>query len=226
VNNGVLLFFTVILWKLMNSHFGDIGIQARRHLSRRDPILREVIRLVGPLTLQHNPDGFAVLVHSIISQQISTKAAAAIRTRLGGLLEPRGITVAGLRKASDESLRVAGLSAAKIRSLRHLADKVYWGEVGLYNLDRLSDEEVIDLLIPLHGIGPWTAQMFLIFSLGRPDVLPVADFGLRAGVQRQYKLRKLPDRDRLTELAEAWRPYRSIATWYIWRSLGAVPQSG
>jgi len=210
----------------MNNHFTDVGKLAGRHLSRRDPILREVIRLVGPYTLRHNPDGFAVLVHSIISQQISTKAAAAIRTRLGQQLGPRGITVASVRKASDEKLRAAGLSTTKIRSLRDLTDKVKLGEVSLDDLDGLTDEEVIDCLIPVHGIGPWTAQMFLIFSLGRQDVLPTADFGLRVGVQRQYKLRKLPDKNRLMELAEPWRPYRSIATWYIWRSLGAVPQSG
>ena len=209
----------------MNNHFTAIDGQARRHLSRRDPILREVIRFIGPCTLQHNPDGFAVLVHSIISQQISTKAAAAIRTRLGNLLGPKGVTLSGLRKASDQMLRAAGLSAPKVRSLRDLADKVHWGEVALGGLDRLTDEEIIDLLVPVHGIGPWTAQMFLIFSLGRSDVLPVADFGLRAGVQRQYKLRMLPDKNRLMELGEPWRPYRSIATWYFWRSLGAVPQS-
>ncbi len=210
----------------MNNHFAAIGIQARRHLARRDPILREVIRLIGPCTLQHNPDGFAVLVHSIISQQISTKAAASIRGRLLNFLGPRGITVAGIRRAPDQKLRAAGLSAAKIRSLRDLADKIHHGEVPLDALHQLSDDEVIDCLLPVRGIGPWTAQMFLIFSLGRPDVLPVADFGLRVGVQRQYRLRKLPDKSRLTELAEPWRPFRTIATWYFWRSLGAVPQSG
>jgi len=210
----------------MNNHFSTIDFQARRHLSRSDPILRNVIRLIGPCTLKHNPDGFAVLVHSIISQQISTKAAAAIRIRLGNLLGSKGVTLSGLRRAPDEMLRAAGLSTPKIRSLRDLADKVHWGEVALGGMDQLTDEEIIDLLMPVHGIGPWTAQMFLIFSLGRPDVLPVADFGLRVGIQRQYKLRKLPGENRLMELAEPWRPYRSIATWYFWRSLGAVPQSG
>jgi DNA-3-methyladenine glycosylase II len=166
------------------------------------------------------------LVHSIISQQISTKAAAAIRIRLGNLLGPKGITLAGIRKASDDKLRAAGLSINKIRCFRDLADKVHRGEVPLDNLDQLTDEEIINCLLPVCGIGPWTAQMFLIFSLGRPDVLPVADFGLRVGVQRQYNMRKLPDKDRLIKLAEPWRPYRSIATWYFWRSLGAVPQSG
>jgi DNA-3-methyladenine glycosylase II len=199
--------------------------QARRHLSRRDPTLRELIRPIGHCTLRHNSDGFAVLVHSIISQQISTKAAAAIRGRLIASLAPAGITVAGIRKARDLQLRQAGLSATKIRSLRDLAEKVHHGHVPLDKLPELSDEEIIECLIAVHGIGPWTAQMFLIFSLGRLDILPVADFGLRAGVQRHYKLRKLPDKDRLHKLSEAWRPFRSIATWYIWRSLGGVAQS-
>ena len=210
----------------MDNHFSTIDPHARRHLSRRDPILREVIRLVGPCTLQHNPDGFAVLVHSVISQQISTKAAAAIRARLGNLLGPKGITLAAVRKASDDKLRTAGLSTPKIRCLRDLADKVHRGQLPLDDLHQLTDEEIINCLLPVCGIGPWTAQMFLIFSLGRPDILPVADFGLRVGVQRQYNLRKLPDRARLIKLAEPWRPFRSIATWYFWRSLGAVPQSG
>jgi DNA-3-methyladenine glycosylase II len=95
----------------------------------------------------------------------------------------------------------------------------------LDHLHELSDEEVIEYLVAVNGIGPWTAQMFLIFSLGRLDILPTADFGLRAGVQRHYKLRKLPDKNRLHRLAEPWRPFRSIATWYIWRSLGGVPDS-
>jgi len=199
--------------------------QARRHLSRRDPILREIIRVIGPCTLRHNPNGFAVLVHSIISQQISTKAATAIRNRLWAALGPLGLTPARLRKASDSKLRLAGLSAAKVLALRDLAHKVHQKHVPLDDLHELSDEEVIECLLPIRGIGPWTAQMFLIFSLGRLDILPVADFGLRAGVQRHYKLRKLPNKDRLHKLAEPWRPYRSIATWYIWRSLGGVAQS-
>ena len=210
----------------MNAEFTKIFHKARRHLSRQDIILREVIRLIGPCTLRHNSDGFAVLVHSIISQQISTKAPTAIRGRLLASLGPTGITAASLRKAPDSKLRMAGLSAAKIRSLRDLTDKVHRGHLPLTTLHELSDEEVIDCLVPVHGIGPWTAQMFLIFSLGRLDILPVADFGLRAGVQRHYKLRKLPNKDRLHKLAEPWRPYRSIATWYIWRSLGGVAQSG
>lgn len=209
----------------MSTDFTAICHQARRHLSRRDPTLRELIRLIGPCTLRHNSDRFAVLVHSIISQQISTKAASAIRGRLLASMGPLGITAASLRKATELKLRKVGLSTPKIRYLRDLADKVHQGHVPLDHLHELSDEEVIEYLVAINGIGPWTAQMFLIFSLGRLDILPAADFGLRAGVQRHYKLRKLPDKNRLHRLAEPWRPYRSIGTWYIWRSLGGVPDS-
>jgi DNA-3-methyladenine glycosylase II len=199
---------------------------ARRRLARRDAVLRRLIGLVGPCTLQHNPDGFHVLVRSIISQQISTKAALAIGGRLQEALGKAGITAAALLRASDETLRGAGLSAGKVRSLRDLAQKVHDGTVPLAEFPDMPDEDVIARLVPVHGIGRWTAEMFLIFCLGRLDVLPVADYGLRAGVKREYALEELPDRDYLVTLAEPWRPYRSVGTWYIWRSLGFVPQSG
>jgi DNA-3-methyladenine glycosylase II len=199
--------------------------KARRHLARRDPVLRQIIRTIGPCTLRPNANRFGVLAQSIISQQISTKAATAIRNRLIVSLGPKGITVAGVRGASDEVLRGAGLSAAKIRSLRDLADQIYQKTLPLAGLHAFPDAEIIEHLVPVRGIGIWTAQMFLIFSLGRLDVLPVADFGLRNGVQRLYGLSDLPGKAQLEELAEPWRPYRSVATWYFWRSLGGVPQS-
>jgi DNA-3-methyladenine glycosylase II len=199
--------------------------KAQRYLSRRDAVLKRLIRLVGPCTLRHNPDRLAALVQAIISQQISTRAAASIRNRLEQALAPKGITAARLLQASEQELRAAGLSGAKARFLYDLADKVHHGIVPLADLDDLPDEEVIARLLPVKGIGKWTAQMFLIFSLGRLDVLPVDDLGLRVGMQRHYDLPEVPDRGRLEELAEPWRPYRSIATWYLWRSLGFVPQS-
>jgi DNA-3-methyladenine glycosylase II len=199
--------------------------KARRHLARRDPVLKRLIAAIGPCTLRYDPDGFAELVRSIIAQQISTRAAASIHARLLQALGRRGLRPAALLALSDEELRGAGLSASKVRSLRDLAGKVREGHVPLRRLPELTDEEVIALLLPVRGIGRWTAQMFLIFSLGRPDVLPVDDLGLRAGVQQAYRLAELPDRVSLTELAEPWRPYRSVATWYFWRSRGFVPQS-
>lgn len=200
--------------------------KARRHLAKRDPVLKRLVADVGPCTLRHDgSDRFGLLVRSIISQQISTKAAISIRTRLEGLLQPHGITPDAILQAPDELLRSAGLSSGKTKSVRDLAEKVHHGHVPLQNLHDADDEEVIARLIPVHGIGRWTAEMFLIFGLGRLDVLPVADLGLRVGVQKQYRLRKLPEKDRLIKIAEPWRPYRSIATWYFWRSLGNVPQS-
>jgi DNA-3-methyladenine glycosylase II len=199
--------------------------KAQRHLARRDAVLKRLIARVGPCTLWFEPDGFAALARSIIAQQISTKAAASIRARLEQTLAPRRLSAAGILAASDEALRGAGLSAAKARSLRDLAEKVRDGTVPLKRLHTLPDEEVIARLVPVRGIGRWTAQMFLIFSLGRLDVLPVADLGLRVGVQRQYGLSEPPPPATLEELARPWQPYRSVATWYLWRSLGFVPQS-
>lgn len=199
--------------------------KARRSLARRDPILKVVMKQVGVCTLVPNTDYFGLLVRSIISQQISTKAAKAIHTRLGEALQPKGILAPTILKASDELLRGAGLSANKTRCLRDLADKVHTGAVPLHELPDLDDEEVIQRLIPVRGIGRWTAEMFLIFALGRLDVLPVDDYGLRAGVQRHYGLAELPKKAELTQIGEAWRPYRSVATWYFWRSLGPVPGS-
>jgi DNA-3-methyladenine glycosylase II len=200
-------------------------VKARRHLARRDPVLRRLMAHVGPCTLRHEPDGFAALVRSIVSQQISTRAAASIHARLLQALGRRGLRPGALLALSDEELRGAGLSASKVRSLRDLAEKVHTRAVPLRRLPDMTDEEVIERLLPVRGIGRWTAQMFLIFSLGRPDVLPVDDLGLRAGVRQVYGLPALPERAALEGLAEPWRPYRSVATWYFWRSRGFVPQS-
>lgn len=199
--------------------------KAQRHLSRQDAVLKSLIGRVGPCTLQHNPDGFAVLARSIVSQQISTKAALAISGRLLKELGRSGLRPRALLKLTDEQMRRAGLSAMKVRSLRDLADKCVAGEVPLKKLPDMSDEEVIEKLLPVRGIGRWTAEMFLIFSLGRLDVFPMGDFGLRAGVRNQYGLGDLPDKATLTRIGEVWRPYRSVGTWFIWRSFGSVPQS-
>jgi DNA-3-methyladenine glycosylase II len=198
---------------------------AQRHLARRDPVLKRLVRLVGPCTLWFEPDGFAALVRCIIAQQISTKAARSIHDRLAAALAPAGVVPPAVVTASDETLRGAGLSAAKARSLRDLAERVHGGGLSLDRLHELPDEDVIGQLVPVRGIGRWTAHMFLIFSLGRLDVLPTADLGLRVGVQRQYGLAEPPDPAALEELARPWQPYRSVATWYFWRSLGVVPQS-
>lgn len=200
--------------------------KAQRHLARRDPMLKQIVKAVGPCTLRHDSDGFAALVRSIISQQISTKAAASIRARLEEALKPNGLTPRAVLRQTQEQLRSVGLSAAKARSVHDLAEKVTSGLVPLAKLSELADEEIIERLLPVIGIGRWTAEMFLIFSLGRLDVLPVTDLGLRSATQRIYHFSELPGTAALMEVAEPWRPYRSVATWYLWRSLGFVPQSG
>ena len=203
----------------------EIFRKAQRHLARRDATLKQLIKAVGPCTLRHSADRFGALVRSIIAQQISTKAAAAITGRLEQALGPPGLTAVRVLKVSERALRQAGLSGNKCKSLYDLAQKVHDGSVPLDEIHHLPDEEVIASLVPVRGIGRWTAEMFLIFSLGRMDILPVDDFGLRAGVRRQYGFKELPVRKQLETLAEPWRPFRSIGTWYIWRSFGPVRQS-
>jgi DNA-3-methyladenine glycosylase II len=195
-------------------------LRARRHLSRRDDIMKAVVKAVGPCTLTANDDHFGVLARSIISQQISTKAAASIAARLLETLGRRKLRPASILDLDDETLRGVGLSANKQKSLRDLAARCQSKEVPLKDLPGMADEDVIAALLPVRGIGRWTAEMFLIFSLGRRDVLPVADYGLRAGVMKTYGLPELATKAQLEELGEPWRPFRSIATWYIWRSLG------
>jgi DNA-3-methyladenine glycosylase II len=205
--------------------FEDSCRKARRHLSRRDARLAQLLKHVGPCTLEPGMDAFASLVRSIIAQMISTEAARAITARVETALLPHGITPAAVAAANKEALRGAGLSRSKVLALKDLAERAVSGALPLDRLPALSDEEVIELLLPVRGIGRWTAEMFLIFSLGRLDVLPVDDLGLRAGVRDVYQLAELPGRAALREMAEPWRPYRTIATWYFWRSRGWVPQS-
>jgi DNA-3-methyladenine glycosylase II len=197
---------------------------ARRSLARRDPILRDLMRRRGTCGLsdsQHT-DPFQALVHAIISQQLSTRAAATIASRvdvlLGGLPTP-----ASLAGVSDVQLRGAGLSGPKVSYVRALSEHVSDGSLELGALDAMSDEAVIAALTEVKGIGRWTAEMFLMFRLHRPDVLPVGDLGIGKAVQRAYRLRTLPSPTRLLRLGEAWRPYRSVACWYLWESLSNNP---
>jgi DNA-3-methyladenine glycosylase II len=199
--------------------------KAERHLARRDPVLEEVIRAVGRCTLTAVGDPFVVLTRSITSQMISTKAALSIYARLESAAGQAGVTPAGLLGLGEEALRAVGLSRTKAQALLDLAGRSQSGVLPLARLAELSDEDVTRHLVAVRGIGTWTAEMFLIFCLGRLDVLPVGDFGLRAGVQERYGLPELPGRAALLERGEAWRPYRSVATWYFWRSRGPVPQS-
>ena len=192
---------------------------AQSHLSRCDRVLKRLIKLVGDCALRPQTDIFAALVRSIVAQQISTKAAQSISAKLIAGPCKGTLAAAAIVRARDKDLRAAGLSVSKMRSLRDLAERVHSGTLRLDTLGTLSDEGVIEQLVPVRGIGRWTAQMALIFALGRPDVLPVDDFGLRAAAQRHYSLDELPGRTKLEELGAPWKPYRSIATWYMWRSL-------
>jgi len=192
---------------------------ALRHLKKADPILRTVIRKTGPCRLKPRRDRFDALVSSILSQQISAKAAASIRLKLTALLAPKKITPENLAALTPAILRTAGISNAKAKYLLDLATRVVNGDLRLERLSRLSDEKVIAQLIEVKGIGVWTAQMFLIFSLGRPDVFPHDDYGVRTAIKKLYDLSELPDKATSHRIAAPWRPYASIAAWYCWRSL-------
>lgn len=199
--------------------------RARRALMRRDPILAPVIRRYKGRSPLETPvvDPFSALVRTITAQQISTKAAATIHGRLVALM-PNGIaTPDALLSVTDEQLRQAGLSRQKSAYLRDLGAKVTAGELPIHGLHELSDEEVINAIVKVKGLGRWSAEMFLMFRLRRPDVLPVDDLGIVTAIQRLYGLRKKPKPDRIRKIGDAWRPYRTVACWYLWRSLESAP---
>ena len=194
--------------------------RARRVLARRDPVIRDLMRRYGEcgLAKAQRTDPFRALLHAIIAQQLSTKAAATIEGRFAALFDGRP-TAAAIAAMPDERLRVVGISPQKLGYIRDLSARTLDGSLSLEALDTLPDEEVIVALTNVKGIGRWTAEMFLMFRLHRPDVLPVGDLGIVKAVQRAYKLRLAPTPVRLTRLGENWRPYRSVACWYLWASL-------
>ena len=198
--------------------------RARRMLARRDPVIGGLMRKHGECGLadaQH-ADPFHALIRAIVSQQLSTKAAATIAARFDGLYI--GLpTPAQVMATSDEQLRAVGFSTQKIGYVRDLCRRIEDGVLPLASLDTMADEEVVEALTEVKGIGRWTAEMFLMFRLHRPDVLPVGDLGIVKAVQKAYGLRKVPTAERLTRIGEAWRPYRSIACWYLWASLHNKP---
>ncbi len=193
--------------------------RARRHLRASDPVMRAMIDSVGPYTLRFDRDRFGLLVRSIISQQISTSAARAIRKRLMELLGPDGLTAANLARFSTDELRSVGLSSRKASYVADLQVKVNDATINLQQIGRLSDERVVETLTQVRGIGQWTAQMFLIFSLGRPNVFPYDDLGVRTAIRDRYGLDDLPDKATAHAIAAPWRPYASVASWYCWRTL-------
>lgn len=193
--------------------------RATAHLRAADPVLARAIEAVGPWRLTLEPDLFVALVDAIISQQLSIKAAATILGRIRALGTPAAFpTPSRLAVMPDERLRAAGCSRAKAAYLKDLSARIVAGTLDLEGLRRLPDEEVIHELVAVKGIGRWTAEMILIFALGRPDVWPVDDLGIVIAVQGLYGLPARPTRAELLALGEAWRPYRTVASWYLWQS--------
>lgn len=199
----------------------ELVAEAITHLRRSDRTICRIIDAHGPMTLPLEADPFRVLVRSIISQQISTAAAASIQRRVDALRGRRKLSAAWVCDMEDEALRQCGLSPQKLRYLRDLAEKVSMRTVDLRTIHERPDAEVIRELTQVLGIGIWTAQMFLIFSLGRLDVLPTGDLGVRAAIEREYQLPAHPTPRQCEEIAQPWRPFASIASWYLWRSSDA-----
>ena len=200
--------------------------RARRLLMRRDPILGVAIKRIGPCLMadRQRKDHLSALVGAIVSQQLSTKAAATIFGRFVALFPDGHIPGAeAIAEQSDAALRGVGLSGQKVSYLRDLSGRIADGRLRLEELEELSDEQVIERLTSVKGFGRWTAEMFLMFRLHRPDVLPAGDLGIVNAIQRLYRLRKRPDPKRILRMGEAWRPYRSVASWYLWQTLRNEP---
>ena len=195
--------------------------KAVSHLRRADPVMAGIIERVGPCRFRVSDGGthFDAITRSIVYQQLSGSAAATIYSRLMALYDGAAPEPALLLAMSDDILRGAGLSRQKISYLRDLAERVQSGEVPLETIHELDDDAVIDALTRIKGVGRWTAQMFLMFRLGRPDVLPELDLGVRKAIQIAYRTRGLPTTERVHRIGKCWAPYRTIASWYLWASI-------
>lgn len=192
--------------------------KAINHLKKCDPVLRGIIERVGPFRMQYGVPQFSSVAEAIVYQQLNGKAAETIFKRFAALAgEP--LTPEGILKLSGEQLRGVGLSKQKSAYLKDLAQKTAEGILDFSKLPELPDEEVIEHLTQVKGIGVWTAHMFLIFSLRRPNVLPTGDYGVQMALKTHYRKRKLPKPKDMEKIARAWEPYRSVACWYMWRSL-------
>jgi DNA-3-methyladenine glycosylase II len=205
--------------------------KAINHLKKVDPVMAEVIALVGKCDLAPRADGthFDAVMHSIIFQQLSGQAAGTIHRRFKELYGGRDPKPKELLRTPDEKLRAIGLSRQKSAYLKDLAARVVAGECPIDTLHELPDDRIIEALTAVKGVGPWTAQMFLMFRLGRPDILPDLDLGIQKGIKRAYKLRKHPLPARVLKIGAKWAPYRTIASWYLWRLLDTekkIPRSG
>ncbi len=191
---------------------------ATLHLQNADPVMARIIKRIGPCQFALREPTFETLARSITFQQLSGKAAGTIFGRLRKAVGRR-FTASAFLKLTPEQLRACGLSRQKIASLTDLAGRVARREINFRKLPQLQDEEIISALSEVRGVGVWTVQMFLIFALQRPNVMPLADLGIRNAVRRAYDLPELPKPAELAKLAEKWHPYCSVASWYLWRSL-------
>ena len=188
------------------------------HLKKSDPVLRSIIESIGACRMEFGPPEFASLAESIVYQQLHGKAAATIFKRFAAAAGVP-LTPAGILKLSDEQLRAVGLSKQKSSYMKDLAIKTRDGLLDFSKLPGMPDQEVIKHLTQVKGIGVWTAHMFLIFTLKREDVLPTGDYGVQAAMKKHYRKRKMPKPKDMEKIARAWSPYRSVACWYLWRSL-------
>ena len=188
------------------------------HLKKSDPILRAIIERVGPYKIEYGEPTFHSLAESILYQQLNGKAAVVIFNRF---IEQTGdpVTPEGILKLSDAQMRAVGLSKQKTAYLRDLAQKTKDGLLNFERLGDMSNEEVIEHLTRVKGIGVWTAHMFLMFTLRRPDILPTGDYGIQAAMKKHYRKRKWPKPKDMEKIAKSWAPYRSVACWYLWRSM-------
>jgi DNA-3-methyladenine glycosylase II len=198
--------------------------RAISHLTQADPVLRAIIERVGPCRIQFAEPDFETLARSIVFQQLSGASARAIFSRVKAATIGNGrMTPSRILSLGDRDLRAAGLSQQKTAYLRDLAERTRQGQIHFARLPLLSDREVIEHLVVVKGVGVWTAQMFLLFALRRPDVLATGDLGIRSAIRAAYRLRTLPTAARIEKLATGWHPHCSVACWYLWRSLAALP---
>ena len=203
---------------------GSLLEKACRSLRRRDAVMRKAIKLVGPCRIKVDRSGLRMLVRSIVGQQLSTSAAATIWRRFLELNGGRRVTPKKMLSFRQNQLRKIGFSVAKCRSVLSIAKSAVDGDVRLSEFIHCSDEEVTSELIKLRGVGPWTAQMYLMFSLGRTDVFPTGDLGIVNAITAIYEFNERATEIEMLKLAESWRPYRTIASWYLWQALDKVRQ--
>jgi DNA-3-methyladenine glycosylase II len=191
---------------------------AVRHLKQSDPILCAIIDRIGPYHMEYGPPEFHSLAEAIIYQQLNGKAALTIFNRFAELAG-KPLTAEGILKLTNEQMRGVGLSKQKSSYLRDMAERAARGELDFSRLADMTDEAVIEHLTQVKGVGVWTAHMFLMFTLRRPNVLPTGDFGIRMAIKRHYRKRKLPNPAQMEKIAKCWEPYRSVACWYLWKSM-------